>query len=70
MAMDGSTRSKLTISVNDLKKHNTLTDCWIAIHSKVWDITDFIQEHPGGPESEHLRRPKTTSVLTSSTSPS
>ncbi|EEU34467.1 uncharacterized protein NECHADRAFT_9645, partial [Fusarium vanettenii 77-13-4] len=38
------------ISLNDLRKHNTSTDCWIAIHSKVWDITDFIEEHPGGPE--------------------
>jgi hypothetical protein len=50
--MDVPTGSKVTISLNDLRKHNTSTDCWIAIHSKVWDITDFIEEHPGGPESE------------------
>ncbi|KAL0941457.1 cytochrome b2 [Colletotrichum truncatum] len=37
------------ISLTDLSKHNTKTDCWIAVHSKVWDITDFISEHPGGP---------------------
>ncbi|KAL6362190.1 hypothetical protein LRP88_04267 [Fusarium phalaenopsidis] len=48
--MDVPTGSKVTISLNDLRKHNTSTDCWIAIHSKVWDITDFIEEHPGGPE--------------------
>ncbi|RTE79195.1 hypothetical protein BHE90_006329 [Fusarium euwallaceae] len=48
--MDVPTRSKVTISLNDLRKHNTSTDCWIAIHSRVWDITDFIDEHPGGPE--------------------
>ncbi|OHF00635.1 cytochrome b2 [Colletotrichum orchidophilum] len=40
---------KATISVADLSKHNTKSDCWIAVHSKVWDITDFINEHPGGP---------------------
>ncbi|KAF5657139.1 L-lactate dehydrogenase (cytochrome) [Fusarium heterosporum] len=38
------------ISLDDLQRHNTATDCWIAVHSKVWDITHFINEHPGGPE--------------------
>ncbi|KAF4448389.1 L-lactate dehydrogenase (cytochrome) [Fusarium austroafricanum] len=38
------------VSLEDLKQHNTATDCWIAVHSKVWDITHFINEHPGGPD--------------------
>ncbi|KAF5971143.1 L-lactate dehydrogenase (cytochrome) [Fusarium coicis] len=38
------------VSLDDLKQHNTASDCWIAVHSKVWDITHFINEHPGGPE--------------------
>ncbi|TVY77030.1 Cytochrome b2 [Fusarium oxysporum f. sp. cubense] len=38
------------VSLDDLKQHNTANDCWIAVHSKVWDITHFINEHPGGPE--------------------
>ncbi|KAH6668091.1 cytochrome b2 [Plectosphaerella plurivora] len=37
------------ISIDALNQHNSRTDCWIAVHSKVWDITDFINEHPGGP---------------------
>lgn len=40
---------RATITLEDLNKHNTKSDCWIAVHSKVWDITDFIGEHPGGP---------------------
>ncbi|KAK1569625.1 cytochrome b2 [Colletotrichum navitas] len=40
-----------TISLTDLGKHNKETDCWIAVHSKVWDITNFINEHPGGPSA-------------------
>ncbi|WQF82167.1 Putative FMN-dependent dehydrogenase, cytochrome b5-like heme/steroid binding protein [Colletotrichum destructivum] len=40
---------RATISLTDLSKHNTKADCWIAVHSKVWDITDFINDHPGGP---------------------
>ncbi|KAF4958771.1 hypothetical protein FGADI_2115 [Fusarium gaditjirri] len=38
------------VSLDDLKQHNKANDCWIAVHSKVWDITHFINEHPGGPE--------------------
>ncbi|KAM0234051.1 hypothetical protein ACHAP5_010194 [Fusarium lateritium] len=38
------------VSLDALRQHNTATDCWIAVHSKVWDITHFVNEHPGGPE--------------------
>ncbi|KAF5011555.1 hypothetical protein FDECE_2320 [Fusarium decemcellulare] len=48
--MDVSSQPKKLISLSDLKKHNTTGDYWIAVHSKVWDITDFIDEHPGGPD--------------------
>ncbi|KAL8357142.1 hypothetical protein RB598_002120 [Gaeumannomyces tritici] len=32
----------------DLSRHQSSQDCWIAVHSKVWDVTDFLSEHPGG----------------------
>jgi len=37
-----------TYSRNDVKQHNTLTDCWIIIDNKVYDVTKFLDEHPGG----------------------
>lgn len=50
-------KTKPVITLGDLNKHNGRSDCWIALHSKVWDITDFINEHPGGPNSISLHCP-------------
>lgn len=44
-----TTKQSPLISLNDLNKHKSKSDCWIAVHSKVWDITNFVDEHPGGP---------------------
>ena len=34
-----------------IAKHSTEDDCWITHSSKVYDCTQFLQEHPGGAES-------------------
>jgi len=36
------------ISRNEVKNHNTADDCWVIIGSKVYDVTKFIDVHPGG----------------------
>ena len=41
------------VSVEDISRHNTPEDCWIVVDGKVWDITEFAPEHPGGGESKH-----------------
>ncbi|PCG94528.1 Aldolase-type TIM barrel [Penicillium occitanis (nom. inval.)] len=38
----------VVISGEELRKHRTTEDCWIAVHSKVYDVTEFLEEHPGG----------------------
>ena len=36
------------ISTSELKKHNSEESLWISVHGKVFDLTEFAQEHPGG----------------------
>jgi delta8-fatty-acid desaturase len=37
-----------TISREEVLQHNLQTDCWIIVYNKVYDITPFLLQHPGG----------------------
>uniref|UniRef100_A0A1L8EEG3 Cytochrome b5 n=1 Tax=Haematobia irritans TaxID=7368 RepID=A0A1L8EEG3_HAEIR len=39
------------ITLETVKQHNKPTDLWIVIENKVYDVTKFRSEHPGGEES-------------------
>jgi L-lactate dehydrogenase (cytochrome) len=32
----------------EVREHDQKEDCWIVINRKVYDITNFLSEHPGG----------------------
>ncbi|XP_066581576.1 cytochrome b5-like isoform X2 [Prorops nasuta] len=34
----------------EVAKHIDSNDAWIIIHNKVYDVTKFLNEHPGGEE--------------------
>ncbi|KAL2511328.1 Delta(8)-fatty-acid desaturase 2 [Abeliophyllum distichum] len=40
--------NKKYISSDELKKHNKSDDLWISIQGKVYNVTDWAKEHPGG----------------------
>ncbi|XP_039121146.1 LOW QUALITY PROTEIN: delta(8)-fatty-acid desaturase-like [Dioscorea cayenensis subsp. rotundata] len=36
------------ISTEELEKHNKASDLWISIQGKVYDVTEWLKDHPGG----------------------
>jgi nitrate reductase (NAD(P)H) len=36
------------MELSEISTHNTKSDCWIAINQKVYNITDYLDHHPGG----------------------
>lgn len=36
--------------LEEVKKHNSPQSAWISIHDRVYDVTKFLDEHPGGEE--------------------
>uniref|UniRef100_A0A3Q3D3Y5 Cytochrome b5 heme-binding domain-containing protein n=1 Tax=Hippocampus comes TaxID=109280 RepID=A0A3Q3D3Y5_HIPCM len=44
------TLSPLYYTLEDIQVHNMSNDTWLIIHDKVYDVTSFLEEHPGGEE--------------------
>jgi L-lactate dehydrogenase (cytochrome) len=44
------TSSGKKLSGEEVAKHNSRESCWVIIHGKAYDVTDFLPEHPGGPK--------------------
>ncbi|KAJ5731650.1 uncharacterized protein N7483_006158 [Penicillium malachiteum] len=36
------------LSTKEVSGHKSPEDCWIVVDKQVWDVTDFLDEHPGG----------------------
>ena len=34
--------------MEEVAKHTTENDCWVAVNGQVLDVTDFLGDHPGG----------------------
>jgi cytochrome b involved in lipid metabolism len=36
------------ITLSEVAKHTTASDCWMVINGNVYDVTGYIPGHPGG----------------------
>ena len=36
---------------DEVAKHNSRESCWVVIGGQVYDVTNFIDDHPGGAKS-------------------
>lgn len=46
----GSAAGSLSITLTELKQHDRVTDGWLAIRGKVYNVTEYMNFHPGGVE--------------------
>ncbi len=40
--------SIISYSLSEVTRHSVKEDCWLAIDGKVYDVTNYIKNHPGG----------------------
>ncbi|KAH8109771.1 FMN-dependent dehydrogenase-domain-containing protein [Phellopilus nigrolimitatus] len=38
----------MVFTLDDVAQHDSSTSCWVIIQNKVYDVTEFLPEHPGG----------------------
>lgn len=55
-------------SMDEVKKHNKKDDLWIVVKGVVLDVTNWLDEHPGGPQAlfSHMGRDATEGLSFSS----
>jgi len=47
---ENKSSDKKEYSMEEIAKHTTTEDLWVAIHGKVYNVSPFLDDHPGGPE--------------------
>ncbi|KAM0790947.1 hypothetical protein ACM66B_004252 [Microbotryomycetes sp. NB124-2] len=41
-------QEKKEYTLEDVAKHSTKDDCWVAVNGEVLNVTNFLADHPGG----------------------
>ena len=34
-------------TADEIATHNTETDCWVSLYGEVYNVTKFLDDHPG-----------------------
>jgi cytochrome b involved in lipid metabolism len=43
-----ATSQRVELNLDEVSRHSQASSCWMAIDGKVYDVTQFINSHPGG----------------------
>ncbi|OIW01226.1 hypothetical protein TanjilG_08067 [Lupinus angustifolius] len=46
--LNNKDKESKSFSKSEVSLHHKRTDCWIIIKNKVYDVTPYVEEHPGG----------------------
>ncbi|MCX6701676.1 MAG: hypothetical protein NTX96_00585 [Candidatus Zambryskibacteria bacterium] len=42
-----TTQKTLNLTMTELAKHNSSQSCWLLISGKIYDVTSYLNQHPG-----------------------
>ncbi|CAM8999110.1 unnamed protein product [Rhodiola kirilowii] len=46
--IDKSNQDSKVFTAAEVAVHNKRIDCWIIIKDRIYDVTSYVEEHPGG----------------------
>ena len=60
--LDGA-RPRQDITIDEVARHNSEDDAWMAVRGKVYNITKYAKYHPGGPKILYAAAGKDATAL-------
>ncbi|GAM27888.1 hypothetical protein SAMD00019534_110640 [Acytostelium subglobosum LB1] len=43
-----TTTTDTVYTMDEVRRHKSVDDLWVVVHDKVYDLTHFVKDHPGG----------------------
>jgi cytochrome b involved in lipid metabolism len=44
----GIQADRRVVTAAEVARHTSPSDCWVIVHGKVYDVTEYVPRHPGG----------------------
>jgi L-lactate dehydrogenase (cytochrome) len=48
MNHDSNNTQRVKLTGEQVAEHNSNDSCWVIVHGRAYDVTEFLPEHPGG----------------------